>query len=81
MTTAAGTPACFAFKASSNGHLVAGATVRFANHTARTSRAGKATICLTLQQGTYHAAATKAGYRRAEATITATAPPKPSFTG
>ena len=79
--TLAGTRVCFAFKASSNGHPVAGATVRLANQAARTSHAGTATICLTLQKGTYHPSATKAGYRRAHGTITATAPPKPSFTG
>jgi hypothetical protein len=81
----AGKRACFAFKAGSNGHPVAGATVRFANHTARTSHAGKATICLRLHQGTYHPSATKAGYRSARATVRASAAtkprPKPTFTG
>jgi hypothetical protein len=80
-STMASTHACFAFKATSSRHVVAGATVRFANHTARTSHMGKATICLTLHQETYQASAAKVGYRRAHATITATAPPKPSFTG
>ena len=55
--------ACFAFNATSTGHPVAGATVRFAHRTARTSRAGRATICVTLHRGTYRASATKAGFR------------------
>ncbi len=72
--------ACFAFNATSTGHPVAGATVRFAHRTARTSRAGKATICVTLHRGTYRSSATEAGFRPARATVTATAAPKPSFT-
>jgi 6-phosphogluconolactonase (cycloisomerase 2 family) len=78
----AGARVCLAFKASSNGHPVAGATVRLGNHTARTSHAGKATICLTLQHGTYHPSATKTGYRSARATVIANAAlkPPPTFT-
>jgi hypothetical protein len=78
--TQAGTRACFAFKATSSGHPVAGATVRLGHHTARTSHAGKATICLRLRPGSYHATATKTGFRTARVTITARAAPKPNFT-
>jgi hypothetical protein len=79
--TRAGTRACFAFKASSDGHPVARATVRFANHTARTSRAGKATICLTPHRKTYHPSATKTSYRPAHTTVIARAAPKPRGPG
>jgi hypothetical protein len=43
---------CFALKATSNGHAVRGVTVRFARHTAHTSR-GTATICVSLRAGRY----------------------------
>jgi hypothetical protein len=80
--THAGVRACFAFRASSTGHPVAGAAVRFAGHRARTSRAGEARICLRLRRGTYHPSATKRGYRPAHATVTVSAKPKPPrFTG
>jgi hypothetical protein len=79
----AGKRACFAFKATSRGRQVAGAKVRLANRTARTSKAGKARICLTLHRGTYHPSATKSGFRLAHATLTVTPArkPRPSFTG
>lgn len=79
----AGAHVCFAFRATSTGHPVRGATVRFDHHTARTSRSGKATICRRLRRGTYHSTATKTGYRHARATIriTAAATPTPRFTG
>jgi DNA-binding beta-propeller fold protein YncE len=81
--TQAGTRACFAFKASSNGDPVGAATVHFARHTARTSHTGRATICVTLNQGTYHPSATRAGYRSARTTVKVSAAPKPipTFTG
>jgi hypothetical protein len=82
MRIQAGTRTCFAFKASSNGHRVAGATIRFASHTARTSHAGKATICLTPHRGVYHPSASKRGYRPARAIVIARAArPTPVFTG
>ncbi len=71
---------CFAFKTTSSGHPVAGAAVRFARRTARTSHAGKATICVTLRHGTYHPSATKRGFGPARATVTARRAPKPHFT-
>jgi DNA-binding beta-propeller fold protein YncE len=79
----AGMRACFTFRATSTGHSVAGAAVRFAHHTTRTSRSGKATICLTLRGGTYHATATKAGFSHARASVTIARRkrPTPSFTG
>jgi hypothetical protein len=80
--TRAGARACFAFKATSRGHLVPGATIRFAHHTAHTSHAGKATICLRLSRGSYHPTATKTGFRPTRASVTSTAPaPAPRFTG
>jgi hypothetical protein len=72
--------ACFAFNATSTGHPVPGATVRFAQRTVRTSRAGRATICVTLHRGTYRPSATKAGFRPTRGTVIASAAPKPSFT-
>lgn len=65
---------------------MAGVTVRLAGHTARTSRTGKATICVTLHRGPYHPGATKRSYHTAHATIIVTAAPPPapkppSFTG
>lgn len=81
--TQAGRRACFVFKATSTGHPVAGATVNLGHHTAKTSQAGRARICLALHRGTYHPTATKTGFRPARATITAgaAAKPIPRFTG
>ena len=67
-STQAGRRACLAFSATSTGHPVAAATVHLADHTARTSQAATATICLTLRRGTHHASATKHGYSTAHAT-------------
>ena len=78
--TQAGTRACFTFKTTTTGHPVAGATVRFGHHAARTSHAGRATICLRVGRGSYHPTATKAGYRPAHTTVIGGAA-KPNFTG
>ncbi|MBV9915471.1 MAG: fibronectin type III domain-containing protein [Solirubrobacterales bacterium] len=72
--------ACFAFNVTSIGHPVAGATVRLAYRTARTSGAGKAKICVTLHRGTYRPSATKTGFRPARVTVTVSEAPEPSFT-
>jgi PKD repeat protein len=79
----AGKRTCFRFTFSSRGHGVRGATVRFAGHTAHTSRRGAARICLALHRGTYTARASKHGYRSARATVRITAAPRkaPAFTG
>lgn len=79
----AGKRTCFRFTFSSGGHGVSGAKVRFAGHTAHTSRQGAARICLALHRGTYTAHATKRGYRSARATVRITAAPRkaPAFTG
>ncbi len=83
--TYAGTQACFGVRATSVGHPVADVTIHLAGRTARTSRAGTATICLALPTGIYHLSATKRSYRTAHATITATPAPRPTpapnFTG
>ena len=82
-STQASARTCFAFKATSSGHPIAGVTIHLAGHSSRTSHAGTTTICLALGSGTHHPSATKRTYRSAHATITATtAPkPKPKFTG
>jgi hypothetical protein len=84
----AGHRVCYSFKATSSGHGVKGVKVRFANHTAHTGSSGKARVCVTLKRGTYHAHATKTGFRSVSATVrvraAATRPTgrrAPSFTG
>jgi DNA-binding beta-propeller fold protein YncE len=76
----AGQSTCYAFKDTSKGHGVKKVTVKLAGHTAKTSGSGKATLCLTLSKGTYHARATKHGYTVADARITVSAA-SPVFTG
>ena len=75
----AGTSACFSFSASSRGHGVSGATVRFAGRTASTSSAGTASICAKLTKGTYHPTVSKRGFTAGRATVLAVAAVK--FTG
>jgi uncharacterized repeat protein (TIGR01451 family) len=82
----AGQHRCYAFTAASSGAGVGGVTVKFAGHTRHTSSAGKATICVTLKRGTYHATATRSGYTGASAKVVVKpAKPKkkkaPTFTG
>jgi DNA-binding beta-propeller fold protein YncE len=76
----AGQSTCYAFKATSKGHGVKKVSVKLAGHTATTSGSGKATLCLTLKKGTYHARASKHGYTAAVAAIRITAA-APVFTG
>jgi len=71
---------CYAFKATSKGHGVKKVSVKLAGHTATTSGSGKATLCLTLSKGTYHARASSHGYTVADARITVSAA-SPVFTG
>lgn len=79
----AGQRTCFRFTATSGGKRVRGVAVRLSGHTAHTSGHGTARICLALKAGTYHAKATKSGYRAATAAIRIHAAPKtkPVFTG
>ncbi len=78
----AGTRRCYAFKASASAHPVTGATVRFAHHKARTSHAGKVTLCLSLARGVYHPTVSKAGLKSAHANVMVRpAKPSPTFTG
>jgi uncharacterized repeat protein (TIGR01451 family) len=87
-TARAGQRACFSFTATSGGKGVRGVTVRLGSHKAKTSSKGKAKICGTFKRGTYHARASKSGFRSVSATVRilaarrATTPRRaPSFTG
>ena len=78
----AATRGCFAFKARSGSHGVSGVRVSLTHHKARTSKSGKAEICLSLNRGVYHPTATKSGYKTAHATIMVRpAKAAPTFTG
>lgn len=80
--TTAGQRTCFSFRASSNGHGLAGVVIRFAGRKASTSRAGAATICTALSPGAHLVEAAKAGYRPATARVLATRRSRPPvFTG
>lgn len=76
----AGRSTCYVLRATSGGHGVKKVTVRLAGHKATTSANGKAKLCLVLKKGTYHARATKTGYKSAVAAIRVTAA-SPVFTG
>jgi uncharacterized repeat protein (TIGR01451 family) len=78
-TAGAGTRTCYAFHGTSGGKGVHGAKVSLAGRSATTSSSGRATLCLTLKKGTYHARISKSGYVSASAAIRVTA--APAFTG
>jgi hypothetical protein len=64
---------CFRFRVSATGKPVARATVRIAGRSGRTSRSGRAEICVLLRRaGRYTATASRAGYRSARATVEVT---------
>jgi DNA-binding beta-propeller fold protein YncE len=76
--THAATRVCLAFRTTWTGRPVAGATVHFADRSARTSRTGKVTICRPLRPGSYHPTATKPGFNSARASVKITPRPRRS---
>lgn len=65
---------CYAFKVSSGSKRIAKATVKLDGHSAKTSKKGKAKLCLTItKQGRYTAHASKRGYRSAATRVRITA--------
>jgi Tol biopolymer transport system component len=80
--TTAGQRTCFSFRASSNGHAVAGVIIRFAGRRITSSRSGTATVCTALSAGAHLVLGAKVAYRPATARVQAARRARaPVFTG
>jgi hypothetical protein len=81
-TAVVGDPARFAFRVTSRGKAVSGATVTFAGKRVRTDRRGRAPVSARLARvGRSTARATKRGYRAATVTVRGVEVRAPAFTG